>query len=91
MDPAELTSFLIGGITKREILELVAEPKSIAFHSLRPDGFVLAPLPNLLYQRDTSCWIYGGVSVNAMRMPGPDAGDGQRRGDVPVAPDVRRR
>ena len=69
MDPAELTSFLIGGITKQEILELVPEPKSIAFHSLLPDGFVLAPLPNLLYQRDTSCWIYGGVSVNAMRMP----------------------
>jgi arginine deiminase len=69
MDPAELASFLIGGITKREILELVPEPKSIAFHSLVPDGFVLAPLPNLLYQRDTSCWIYGGVSVNAMRMP----------------------
>ena len=69
MDPAELTSFLIGGITKREILELVPEPKSIAFHSLLPDGFVLAPLPNLLCQRDTSCWIYGGVSVNAMRMP----------------------
>lgn len=69
MDPAELTSFLIGGITKREIVDLVPEPKSIAFHSLLPDGFVLAPLPNLLYQRDTSCWIYGGVSVNAMRMP----------------------
>ena len=69
MDPAELTSFLIGGITKREIMELVPEPKSIAFHSLLPDGFVLAPLPNLLYQRDTSCWIYGGVSVNAMAMP----------------------
>ncbi len=63
----DLARFLIGGITKREILELVAEPKSIAFHSLDPDGFVLAPLPNLLYQRDTSSWIYGGVSVNAMR------------------------
>ena len=69
MDPGELASFLIGGITKREIIELVPEPKSIAFHSLLPDGFVLPPLPNLLYQRDTSCWIYGGVSVNAMRMP----------------------
>src|SRR5215469_2323084 len=64
---AELAQFLIGGITKREILELGPEPKSIAFHSLDPDGFVLAPLPNLLYQRDTSSWIYGGVSVNAMR------------------------
>jgi len=64
---AHLARFLIGGITKREILELGADPKSIAFHSLDSDGFVLAPLPNLLYQRDTSSWIYGGVSVNAMR------------------------
>jgi len=63
----DLARFLIGGITKREILELGADPKSIAFHSLDPDGFVLAPLPNLLYQRDTSSWIYGGVAVNAMR------------------------
>jgi arginine deiminase len=67
LDAASLTRFLIGGITKREIREMIPEPKSIAIHSLDPDGFVLAPLPNLLYQRDTSCWIYGGVSVNTMR------------------------
>jgi arginine deiminase len=66
---AELAQYLVGGITKREILELAPEPKSISFHSLDIDGFVLTPLPNLLYQRDTSCWIYGGVSVNAMAMP----------------------
>jgi len=67
LDSPALASYLVGGITKREIAELAPEPKSIAFHSLDPDGFVLAPLPNLLYQRDTSCWIYGGVSINAMR------------------------
>jgi arginine deiminase len=69
LDPASLARYLTGGITKREIAELGPEPKSIAFHSLDLDGFVLPPLPNLLYQRDTSCWIYGGVSVNAMRLP----------------------
>src|ERR1700678_4284996 len=69
LDSAELARFLAGGITKREIAEFGPEPKSIAFHSLDPDDFVLAPLPNLLYQRDTSCWIYGGVSINAMRRP----------------------
>jgi arginine deiminase len=69
LDSASLAEYLAGGITKREISELGPEPKSIAFHSLDPDGFVLAPLPNLLYQRDTSCWIYGGVSINAMRRP----------------------
>jgi len=67
LDPATLTTFLIGGITKREFAEIAPEPRSIAFRSLDPEGFVLAPLPNVLYQRDTSCWIYQGVSVNAMR------------------------
>jgi arginine deiminase len=67
LDSPTLAGYLVGGITKREITELAPEPKSIAFHSLEPDGFVLVPLPNLLYQRDTSCWIYGGVSINAMR------------------------
>src|SRR5271167_960743 len=64
-----LAEYLAGGITKREIAELGPEPRSIAYRSLDPDGFVLAPLPNLLYQRDTSSWIYGGVSVNAMARP----------------------
>jgi len=67
LDEAELTTYLIGGLTKREFLDFASEPRSIAFHSLHPDDFVLSPLPNTLYQRDTSCWIYGGVSVNAMR------------------------
>ena len=69
LDSARLATFLAGGITKREIAELGPEPKSIAFHCLDLDDFVLAPLPNLLYQRDTSSWIYGGVSINAMRRP----------------------
>ncbi|HLV76100.1 arginine deiminase [Actinomadura hallensis] len=67
MDAAELASFLIGGITKREILERMPAPASLAFHSIGPDGFVLPPLPNHLYTRDPSCWIYDGVSINAMR------------------------
>jgi arginine deiminase len=67
MDVRELASFLIGGITKREILERIPEPASIAFHSIPMDGFVLPPLPNHLFTRDTSCWIYDGVSINTMR------------------------
>jgi len=67
LDAGTLAQYLIGGITKREFTELAPEPRSIAFHALEPDSFVLAPLPNLLYQRDTSCWIYGGVSINVMR------------------------
>jgi arginine deiminase len=67
LDAPALATYLTGGITKAELLELAPAPGSLAFHTLGPDDFVLAPLPNVLYQRDTSCWIYGGVSVNAMR------------------------
>lgn len=67
MDADTLQRFLIGGMTKRELLELTSAPKSIAFHALDLDDFVLTPLPNHLFTRDTSCWIYPGVSINAMR------------------------
>ena len=30
---------------------------------------MLAPLPNHLFTRDTSCWVYGGVSLNPMAKP----------------------
>ena len=34
-----------------------------------PSEFVLPPLPNTLFTRDSSCWIYGGVSINPMYWP----------------------
>jgi len=67
LDPPQLTTLLIGGITRREFRALAEEPRSIAFRSIDQDSFVLAPLPNVLYQRDSSSWIYRGVSVNVMR------------------------
>jgi arginine deiminase len=66
-EPDELTEVFIGGLTKRELLERVAEPNSVALHVMDPDEFVLWPLPNHVYTRDTSCWIYDGVSINSMR------------------------
>ncbi|GAA4881537.1 arginine deiminase [Pseudonocardia benzenivorans] len=67
MDLDTLAEHLVGGITKREVLERVPEPRSMAFHVLGLDDFVLEPLPNHLYTRDTSVWIHGGVAVNSMR------------------------
>lgn len=67
MDPPTLQEYLIGGITKRELAERGAAPRSLAFHTLAPEDFVLPPLPNHLYTRDTSCWVYDGVSINPMR------------------------
>jgi hypothetical protein len=33
---------------------------------LKADDFILPPLPNHLFQRDNSCWIYGGVTIKPM-------------------------
>nr|WES10822.1 arginine deiminase [Streptomyces sp.] len=69
LDIPTLVKHLIGGITKREILERIDEPHSVAFHTMHMDDFVLKPLPNHLFTRDTSAWVYDGVTINAMQMP----------------------
>ncbi|QEU91232.1 arginine deiminase [Streptomyces kanamyceticus] len=69
MPSAQLAEALIGGMTKREFLAGNAEPTSVRFHCMDLDDFLLGPLPNHLFTRDTSAWIYDGVSINAMRWP----------------------
>ncbi|MEP7034495.1 MAG: arginine deiminase [Actinomycetota bacterium] len=66
LDAKSLTETLIGGLTKREVLEWINEPPSLVFRAMDDDSFLLQPLPNHLFTRDTSCWIYDGVSINAM-------------------------
>ncbi|MCK8678914.1 arginine deiminase [Streptomyces lichenis] len=67
LESAELASCLIGGMTRDELLDRTGPGASVRLHTMAPDDFVLAPLPNHLFTRDTSCWIYDGVSVNPMR------------------------
>ena len=67
MDDAELTTYLIGGMTKRELLDRVDEPASVVVQALGLDDLLLPPLPNHLFTRDTSAWIFDGVSINSMR------------------------
>ena len=31
--------------------------------------YLMPPLPNTLYTRDTTCWIYGGVTLNPLFWP----------------------
>ncbi|OII67146.1 MULTISPECIES: arginine deiminase [unclassified Streptomyces] len=69
MDTSRLVEALVGGMTKREYLSGHAEPASVRFHVMDPDDFLLPPLPNHLFTRDTSTWIYDGVSINPMRWP----------------------
>jgi len=63
---AELAERLIGGITYEE---LPFDSLSLVAQVARHDGFVLAPLPNHLFTRDTSAWVYEGVTVHAMAKP----------------------
>lgn len=67
-DDETLVRYLIGGMTKRELLELVEEPPSVVISALDLDEMFLPPLPNHLFTRDTSAWIYDGVAINSMRM-----------------------
>jgi arginine deiminase len=46
----------------------LTEP-SLLMDYLRPDDFLLSPLPNHLFQRDNSAWVYDGVSINPMAKP----------------------
>ena len=66
MDAVQLATFLIGGIT---YLELPREMQSFECLAACADDFVLPPLPNQLFTRDSSCWIYGGVTLNPMYWP----------------------
>ena len=64
LDGEKLTEFLIGGILKTDLSPLKAT--SLYWEQLRADDFILPPLPNTLFQRDNSCWVYGGVTINPM-------------------------
>ena len=67
LDGSALAQYLVGGVLKADL-----HPKglhSLRWDMLRSDDFVLPPLPNHLFQRDNSCWIYGGVSINPMAKP----------------------
>jgi arginine deiminase len=63
---AELAARLIGGIAYDE---LPFESGSLAAQAPALDKFVLPPLPNHLFTRDTSAWVFGGVTVHEMAKP----------------------
>jgi arginine deiminase len=67
LDGARLAEYLVGGVLKADLLPL--RPRSLKWDMLRADDFLLPPLPNHLFPRDNSCWVYGGVSVNPMAKP----------------------
>lgn len=72
MDSDTLATHLIGGVTRAELMEYA--DKDLELHSLAAlttpeSSFILPPLPNHLFTRDSSCWLYNGVSLNPMFWP----------------------
>lgn len=63
MPTAELSKYLIGGLAKAESPFADA---GLTGAFMDDHDFILPPLPNHLFTRDTSCWIYQGVSLNPM-------------------------
>jgi arginine deiminase len=63
--PSELAERLIGGITKRDL----PEGAGLTYASSDLNDLLLPPLPNFIFQRDPSCWIYDGVTLNPMAKP----------------------
>ncbi|MBB3769909.1 arginine deiminase [Angulomicrobium tetraedrale] len=66
----QLAETLIGGLSTYEFpetmggatLELIRDAAGV-------NEYLLPPLPNTLYTRDTTCWIYGGVTLNPLYWP----------------------
>jgi arginine deiminase len=72
LKPDELAKHLIGGLTVAEAgldLGKFREFSLPAAALQDTSAFILPPLPNTLFTRDSSCWIYGGVSINPMYWP----------------------
>lgn len=70
LDPRTLAETLIGGLSTEEfpeahggeMLKLVKDAAGVA-------EYLLPPLPNTIFTRDTSCWIYNGVTLNSLFWP----------------------
>ncbi len=81
VDPKVLADHLIGGLTAREGIEILrgrgdggmgtgaVGRGSLVVSAMTPDDFLLRPLPNTYFTRDSSAWLYGGVVVNPMYWP----------------------
>ena len=66
LPPVEVAAALIGGVS---FGDLPFSSGGLVAQTANPDDFAIAPLPNHLFTRDTSAWVYSGVSINTMAKP----------------------
>ncbi|AZZ43373.1 arginine deiminase [Acidipropionibacterium jensenii] len=70
LDETQLAEFLIGGLSTADLpADYRTDYLSLARESTGVNEYLMPPLPNTLYTRDTTCWIYGGVTLNPLYWP----------------------
>ncbi|WP_280192974.1 arginine deiminase [Nocardia farcinica] len=70
LPPRELARYLIGGLSTADLpADYRSDYLALARESLGRPEYLLPPLPNTLYTRDTTCWIYGGLTINPLYWP----------------------
>lgn len=69
LDPQELAEVMTAGLRYDELAEQGARGASLTRALSQPHDFPLAPLPNLLFTRDSSAWIGDRVAVTSLAMP----------------------
>ncbi|WP_278618828.1 arginine deiminase [Ectopseudomonas oleovorans] len=70
LEPRRIAEFLIGGVSGADLARHKDSEAAKMFNAyLGEASFIFPPLPNTQFTRDTTCWIYGGVTLNPMYWP----------------------
>ena len=70
LEPRKLAGFLIGGLATTDLPDdFRSGYLALAREHTGVREYLMPPLPNTLYTRDTTCWIYGGVTLNPLYWP----------------------
>ncbi|MEV0355756.1 arginine deiminase [Nocardia sp. NPDC050697] len=70
LDDRALATQLIGGLATADLpAEFRSGYLALAREQTGVREYLVPPLPNTLYTRDTTCWIYGGVTLNPLYWP----------------------
>ncbi len=70
LEARQLAEFLIGGLATSDLPDEFRPPYvALAQEHTGVREYLMPPLPNTLYTRDTTCWIYGGVTLNPLYWP----------------------
>ncbi len=70
LDSPKLAEYLIGGLATTDLPDdFRSGYRKLARESTGARDYLMPPLPNTLYTRDTTCWIYGGVTLNPLYWP----------------------